>query len=240
MTLFGIIGAMDVEIELLLQEMKSSGEVKKTSKASLRFYEGKIGSTSLVLVKSGIGTVNAALCAQILISEFHVTHLINTGIAGALSKELRVLDIVLSSDAVYHDFKVTAFGYKPCVIPGMESSVFKADTKLIEKAKQAYSDGNFIHKLYTGRIASGNIFVSETAQKIAICTDVQNLDGVSPIAVEMEGAAIAHVASLNTIPFLIIRTISDTADETVEQGEHKETEAAEISSHIVRKIMEIR
>lgn len=244
MRLFGIIGAMDVEIALLLQKMKENGEVHTTSKASLSFYEGKIGESSLVLVKSGIGKVNAALCAQILISEFKVTHLINTGIAGALSKDLRVLDLVLSKDAVYHDFKVTAFGYKACTIPGMDSSIFQADTKLIEKAKSAFEKLKnektieFIHNLFTGRIASGDCFVDSKEKKQRIISDIKALDGIEPIAVEMEGAAIAHVASLNAIPFLIIRTISDTADESIEQGEYKELEAAEISSAIVKYILE--
>lgn len=245
MRLFGIIGAMDVEIALLLQKMKENGEVKTTSKASLCFYEGKIGKNSLVLVKSGIGKVNAALCAQILISEFKVTHLINTGIAGALSKNLRILDIVLSTDTVYHDFQVTAFGYKACTIPRMESSIFQADTKLMEKAKSAFEKlkknkktQGFIHNLSTGRIASGDSFVDTKEKKQHIISDVKALDGIEPIAVEMEGAAIAHVASLNEIPFLIIRTISDTADESIEQGEYKELEAAEMSAAIVEYILE--
>lgn len=236
---------MDVEIALLLQKMKENGEVKTTSKASLSFYEGKIGKNSLVLVKSGIGKVNAALCAQILISEFKVTHLINTGIAGALSKDLRVLDLVLSKDAVHHDFNVTGFGYKACTIPGMDSSIFKADIKLIEKAKSAFEQlkndkktQGFIHNLSTGRIATGDYFVSSKEKKQHIISDVKALDGIEPIAVEMEGAAIAHVASLNEIPFLIIRTISDTADESIEQGEYKELEAAEMSAAIVEYILE--
>lgn len=245
MTIFGIIGAMDVEIAVLLDKMKENGQVKTTSKASLSFYEGKIGESSLVLVKSGVGKVNAALCAQILISEFKVTHLINTGIAGALSKNLHILDIILSTDTVYHDFQVTAFGYKACTIPRMESSIFQADTKLMEKAKSAFEKlkknnktQNLIHNLFTGRISSGDCFVDSKETKQSIVKDVKELDGIEPIAVEMEGTAIAHVASLNAIPFLIIRTISDTADESVEQGEYKELEAAEISSAIVEYILE--
>lgn len=238
MTLFGVIGAMEVEIALLLQKMEETAAVKTKQIASLTFYEGEIGKAALVLVKSGIGTVNAALCAQILISEFKVSHLINTGIAGALSKNLGVLDVVLSTDAVYHDFRVTGFGYKPCIIPGMKKSVFTADSKLIEKAKNAYTSAHFVHNLYTGRIATGNLFVDQTSEKARIISDVSDLDGISPIAVEMEGAAIAHVAYVNQIPFLIIRSISDTADESIEKGEYKEEEAAKVSSFIVQSILE--
>lgn len=228
----GIIGAMKVETNLLLNAMKVFGEVKETIIGRNTFYEGKIAGISTILVQCGIGKVNAAISAQILISVFSVDFIINTGIAGSLSDGLKVLDIVISTDAMYHDFDVTGFGYPECTIPGMETSIFFADKRLIELAEKAYASGGFNQTILTGRIATGDVFVASKTLKNAI------IKKCKPLCVEMEGASIAHTAFLNNIPFVIIRCISDTADEGAVSGDYFEQKAAEISAYLVKNIME--
>lgn len=208
----GIIGAMDVELEFLRSKMEPAegkDKVVVTDVANLSFSEGSIEEVDVVVVKSGIGKVNAALCAQRLITQFGATNVINTGIAGAMAHGLGVLDMVVSTDALYHDFDVTGFGYKPTVIPQMDVSVFTADKNMISAVTNAYKtipDAS-AHKLIAGRIASGDQFISSRAQK----EHIREL--CSPACVEMEGAAIAHACYLNKTPFVIIRCISDMADD---------------------------
>ncbi len=228
----GIIGAMKVEITLLLNAMKGFGEVKEVVIGRNTFYEGNISGISVVLVQCGIGKVNAAISAQILISVFSVDFIINTGIAGSLSDNLKVLDIVISTDTLYHDFDVTGFGYPECTIPGMQTSVFLADKRLIELAVKAYTSGGFNQTIITGRIATGDVFVASKNLKHTITKKCK------PLCVEMEGAAIGHTAFLNNIPFVIIRCISDTADEGAVSGDYFEQKAAEISAYLVINIME--
>ncbi|NLD46816.1 MAG: 5'-methylthioadenosine/adenosylhomocysteine nucleosidase, partial [Clostridiaceae bacterium] len=194
----GIIGAMKVEITLLLNAMRVSGEVIEKTIGKNTFYEGQIAGCNVILVQCGIGKVNAAVSAQILVSVFSVDFIINTGIAGSLSSGLQVLDIVISTDTLYHDFDVTGFGYPDCTIPGMDTSIFLADKHLIELAVKAYQSGGFKQTITTGRIATGDIFVASKNIKNAI------IKKCKPLCVEMEGAAVAHTAFLNNIPFVII------------------------------------
>jgi adenosylhomocysteine nucleosidase len=219
----GIIGAMDIEVALLKDEITAA---QKTIIAGLEFYSGTIADHQIVLVKSGIGKVNAALCAQLLIREFGVTHVINTGIAGAISPELRPLDIVLSTDAVYHDMDASGFGYPVTVIPGMES-VFRADAALVDAAEIACKNAALPTKVVRGRIATGDAFIA-SAEKKAHIREICN-----PVCVEMEGAAIAHACTLNTTPFVIIRCISDMADDTGNADyEFNEKTAADMCARI--------
>ncbi|MDD7417318.1 MAG: 5'-methylthioadenosine/adenosylhomocysteine nucleosidase [Treponemataceae bacterium] len=222
---FGIIGAMDVEIQLLLARMT---DIKKTEYASLCFYEGILEGKSVVVIKSGIGKVNAALCAQILIVKFDATHIINTGIAGSMDKKLRILDTVVSTECVYHDADTTFFGDPSCTIPDMPT-FFKADEKLVEKALSSPSDK---FKIYSGRIASGDQFICTKEGKEKIKSDC------NPMCVEMEGCAVAHTCFVNNVPFVIIRSISDNADENVTTDYSFNREAAaEISANIVCNIL---
>ena len=131
----GIIGAMEVEVELLKSEMTISNIVKK---ASMEFFEGTIGGTEVVVVKSGIAKVNAGICVQILSDVFNVTHILNTGVAGSLNAKINIGDIVLSTDACYHDVDATVFGYKKGEIPQLGVLSFPADKDMIEKAKETY------------------------------------------------------------------------------------------------------
>ena len=227
----GIIGAMDEEVSYL----KSIAE-DKTEKDG--FVSGKIGGKEVVIVMSGIGKVNAALCAQRLIREFGATRVINTGIAGAAGKGLSVLDMVASTDAVYHDFDVTGFGYKPTVIPRMETSEFKADERMRKAALESFNELKDTedfkgHKIVEGRIASGDQFISSREVKdriIALC---------APACVEMEGAAIAHACFVNKTPFLILRCMSDCADDGEEATySFNDKTAANMSALTVKGIIE--
>lgn len=232
----GIIGAMDAEVAYLKKLIGNDG--KQTEAGGLVFLEGVIDGVPVVIVRSGIGKVNAALCAQRLILQFGVTHVINTGIAGAMAHGLQTLDFVVSTDAVYHDVDVTGFGYKPTVIPQMDCSVFVADDALIEAVQAAFcADENEVvfggHKLVAGRVASGDQFISSKEVKQRI------LDIAAPACVEMEGAAIAHACYLNKIPFVILRCMSDMADDAGSATyEFNEAEAGEMSAKLVVSMLD--
>ena len=131
---YGIIGAMEVEVETLLGILK---EERTLRKASMEFHQGRIGGTEVVVVRSGVAKVNAALCVQILVDEFAVTHVINTGVAGSLDARINIGDIVLSTDACYHDVDATIFGYKPGEVPQMGRLEFPADADLRAGLKKA-------------------------------------------------------------------------------------------------------
>ncbi len=228
----GIIGAMQVEVDDLKNEMTS---VKTKNAGGLDFFEGKLGETDVVIVRSGIGKVNAALCAQRLILEFGCTHIINTGIAGAMASGLTTLDFVVSSDAVYHDMDAVYFGYKVGQIPQMDVFSFKADQQMIEKAKEVFGtlEESKEHKIVEGRIATGDQFIADSVTKKKIA------DNFEPACVEMEGTAIAHTCHVNKIPFVIIRCMSDTADDGSKQKyDFNETVAAKMSAHLVEKLIE--
>jgi adenosylhomocysteine nucleosidase len=229
----GIIGAMKIEVSMLQQNMRplaGDSAILRKEEAGLVFFEGLLNGIDTVVVQSGIGKVNAALCAQRLILRFGVTHIINTGIAGAMAHGLGVLDVVISTDALYHDVDATGFGYAPTVIPQMRLSDFPADRSMLDAATRVFSglpEGHG-HKLVAGRIASGDQFVSSREAKDhirRIC---------NPACVEMEGAAIAQACYLNGIPFLIIRCISDMADEGEEAAyKFNDKTAAGISASLV-------
>ena len=162
-----------------------------------------------MIVQCGVGKVNAALCAQILCSCYGVTHIVNTGIAGSLNAALDIGDFVVSSDAVYHDMDATNFGYPMCQVPGLPVLAFPADEMLMQ---QAYAAADAAHPGHVrmGRVATGDQFVADKALKEKI---IQN---TGAFCTEMEGAAIAHAAWKNGVPFVIIRAISDKADDSAE------------------------
>lgn len=206
---YGIIGAMEEEVQLLKGEMKN---VKETVLAGMSFCEGKLWNHPMVVVRSGIGKVNMAICTQILIDVFQVEAVINTGVAGGLYSELSIGDIVLSSEAMQHDMDATGFGYKKGEIPRMEQSVFAADKNLIQLAKQACETVNTDIHCFVGRVVSGDQFIQSSAKKEEL---IQDFGGY---CAEMEGAAMAQTAFLNHIPFLIIRAISDKADDSAQMS----------------------
>lgn len=207
MNRIGIIGAMDEEVDILVELMNIEETIEK---ASLKFYKGTLEGKEIVLVRCGIGKVNSALCAQILISEFDVDAVVNTGVAGALHSDLGVYDIVISTDAIQHDFDATVFGYKKGIVPRMENSTFVADERLVEAAYKSSVEETKTHKVVKGRVVSGDIFISSKELKDELVKEFDAYCG------EMEGAAIAHVCSLNNTPFVIIRAMSDKADGTAD------------------------
>ena len=206
MTKLGIIGAMEQEVESLLAQMqgKTSREI-----AGSTFFSGTLEGVDAVVVQCGVGKVNAALCAQILCDCYGVTHLVNTGIAGSLCAELDIGDLVVSRDAMYHDFDCVHFGYPYGRVPGMDVTAFPADDTLLGYAFAAAEQVNPSHTRI-GRVASGDLFVADAVQKERIVAATQAL------CTEMEGAAIAQTAYRNQVPFVILRAISDKADDSAQ------------------------
>ena len=206
MNKLGIIGAMDVEVATLKEKM-----VDKTVRtiAGSGYCEGTLEGMEVVVVQCGVGKVNAALCAQILCDCFDVTHIVNTGIAGSLNAELDIGDFVISKDAIYHDMDATNFGYPMCQVPGMSVLSFPADDMLI---KESYAAAQAAHPGHVriGRVATGDQFVADKNLKEKIIANT------GAFCTEMEGAAIAHTAWKNGVPFVIIRAISDKADDSAE------------------------
>jgi len=199
----GIIGAMEEEVAVL----KESMDIEKIVEyASMQFYKGVLCGKKVVVVRSGIGKVNAAVCAQILADKFNIDVLINTGIAGSLDASIDIGDMVISTDLVEHDMDASIFGDPVGQIPRMDTFSFPAAAELVKKAVQANTEANPDIKTFTGRIVSGDQFVSssEVKDKLVNLFDAK--------CTEMEGAAIAHVAYLNKISCVIIRAISDKAD----------------------------
>ena len=201
--MIGIIGAMEEEVAKLKEVMEN---VTVRSKASMDFCKGTLKGHEVVVVRSGIGKVNAAICTQILVDEYHVRCVINTGIAGSLKAEINIGDIVLSTDTLEHDMDAVAFGYPVGQIPRMDTLSFEADAKLREAAKQVCDKILPEVGVFEGRVLSGDQFISDSVKKDWLS------ETFGGYCTEMEGAAIAHTAYVNKVPFLIIRAISDKAD----------------------------
>ncbi|MCD8084068.1 MAG: 5'-methylthioadenosine/adenosylhomocysteine nucleosidase [Clostridiales bacterium] len=203
--MLGIIGAMAQEVEQLKQEMESPRIV---TVAGMDFYQGRIEGREAVVVRSGIGKVNAAVCVQILADRFGVSGIVNTGIAGSLCAQIEIGDLVLSTDTVQHDMDATGFGYPVGQIPQMPVFSFPADERLRALAKKCCEKVNPGLGVFEGRIVSGDQFIASREKKDWL---VREFAG---ICAEMEGAAVAQAAWLNGIPFLIVRAISDKADDS--------------------------
>lgn len=221
--MLGIIGAMEVEVEKLREMMENS---QAQTVAGMTFYQGTIKEKDVVVVRSGIGKVNAGLCSQILVDRYHVNGIVNTGIAGSLKNEVNVGDIVLSTVAVQHDMDATGFGYPVGEIPQMGIKEFPADGHLRELAERCCHRANPDIRTFSGRIASGDQFISSREKKNWI------RDTFDAFCTEMEGAAVAQAAYLNQVPYLIVRAISDKADDSA-QVDYNEFEAKAVE-HSVR------
>ena len=202
----GIIGAMQQEVETLLGVLENR---QTEIRGGCTFYAGKLEGLDAVIVQCGVGKVNAAMCAQILCDRYEVTHIVNTGIAGSLSAQLDIADMVVSKDAMYHDFDCVHFGYEMGKVPGMDTVAFPADEQLVSYAYAAAEAVNPGHTKI-GRVASGDLFVAEKNAKNTI------IEKTNALCTEMEGAAIAHAAYKNGVPFVILRAISDKADDSAE------------------------
>lgn len=204
----GIIGAMAVEIETLKGNIC---DLTVTERAGMTFYEGTLELLPVVVVECGVGKVNAALCVQALCDIFAVTHVVNTGVAGSLCAELDIGDFVISDKAMYHDFDCHELNpaYPVGQVPGIAVRAFPADPML---TKLAYDAAQQVHEDHArvGTVASGDQFVcgKERKQKI--------ISNTGALCTEMEGAAIAHGAWKNGVPFVVIRAISDKADDSAQ------------------------
>lgn len=206
MVRLGIIGAMDEEVETLLAKMENKQEA---SYAGCTFCAGLLEGLEAVIVRCGIGKVNAAMCTQALVDHYCVTHIVNTGIAGSLDASLDIGDLVVSKSAMYHDFDCVHFGYAMGQVPGTKEVHFQADAALSALAKAAAENVHPGH-VHEGSIASGDQFVSSKEKK----EDIIKISHA--LCTEMEGAAIAQTAVRNEIPFVILRAISDKADDSAE------------------------
>ena len=224
----GIIGAMDNEIELL----KNSMDIRKMEAiAGMTFYCGTLNNKEVVLVRCGVGKVNAAICAQLLSTHFGVGRIINTGVAGSLNKDINIGDVVVSTDAVQHDMDCTSLGYAKGIIPDNEFSVFKADENMRRSAVESVKIAAPGKNVYEGRVASGDRFIADSAHKQSIIKEF------GAICCEMEGAAIGQVCAQNRVPFVIIRAISDKADDSGHLSYRSFVEAAARNSAAIVKHM---
>lgn len=226
--MLGIIGAMEEEVDKLKACMEGVEIIKR---ADMEFNKGKISGKNVVVVRSGIGKVNAGICAQILVDIFEADMIINTGIAGSLKAEINIGDIVLSSDTLQHDMDARAFGYPAGQIPRMDTLTFPADQTLIDVAKKCCEKVNPDIDVFVGRVVSGDQFIADKKVKEQI---VKNFGGY---CTEMEGAAIGQAAYLNNIPYVVIRAISDKADDSASE-DYPVFEAKAIQ-HTVKLVKEI-
>ncbi len=231
MDVIGIIGAMDEEV-LFLKEKMVQKEVR--SIASFEFFVGTLHNKSIVLVKAGIGKVNAAICTQILIDVFNAGAIINTGIAGAVDEKLEIGDVVISKDLRPHDFDAVAFGYELGEIPRMDTSIFPADEHMIHIAIKGSDALTAATNVFVERIVSGDQFIASNEKKSFL------KEQFGAFCTEMEGAAVAQVCYLNQVPFVVIRSISDKADEAAETNfeEFKEVASAN-SCRMIERMLEV-
>jgi adenosylhomocysteine nucleosidase len=225
----GIIGAMDEEVEILLKEIRLSS---KETKARMEFHVGRLWNQEVVVVRSGIGKVNAAVCAQILADDFKVDYIINVGIAGGIGEDILPGDVVIADNLVQHDIDTSAFGDRIGQIPRLDTFDFKCSEELVKRAKEACSHLKGSNS-FVGRIVTGDQFIADI-EKIKWLKEE-----FSASACEMEGASIAQVSYLNNIPFVVIRSISDNAN----TGAHMDYEkfkyiAVENSVVILRNMLE--
>ena len=200
----------------------------------MEFCEGVLSGREVVVVRSGIGKVNAAVCTQILVDEFGADTVINTGIAGSLKSEINIGDIVISTDLVQHDMDAVQFGYPLGQIPQMDVFSFQADVHLMDVAERACREANPDIRVFRGRIVSGDQFVADHQVKQRL---TENFHGY---CTEMEGAAIAQTAYLNGIPFVVLRAISDKADGSASMDYPTfERQAAEHCARLTEKFLEL-
>ena len=222
---FGIVCAGDEELAPFLPMMD---HCKVIEKARLKFYEGQIDGTEVVALFSGVCKVNAAIASQILIDIFNVNAIINSGTAGGMDPRLKIFDTVISTEVCYHDVAqdiLTEFH------PWMKSVFFEADQKLIELSKAAVEKTKFPGKVFWGRMVTGESFITEEGrQKIN--------DEFAPLTVDMETASIAHVCYVNHIPFISVRCVTDTAEESgVSNFEENCAKASAIAKNITVAIL---
>lgn len=224
-SVMGIIGAMESEVTHLIGNLQNK---RVDHWMGMDLYMGELTGAPVAVVQCGIGKVNAALCAQALVVRCGVTHIVNTGVAGSLDARINIGDMVISTDAVEHDFNVCPLGYDPGVIPGLGTSVFVADERLRSATLEAVKAVAPEVTAFEGRVASGDQFLASSEERDRIVSTFGALCG------EMEGAAIAHACYLLKVPFVVVRAISDKADGSAHMDYRTfEIEAAQRSARIV-------
>ena len=229
-TPIGIIGAMDSEIEVLVKKLTIKQQKVISNN---RYYLGNLENKDVIIVRAGIGKVNAAITAQILVSVFNISSIIFTGIAGGVSHQLKPLDMVIATSVIHHDYDTTALGDQLGHVPGSDNGYFYSDSLLVSKAlkicEQCLPQSS---TAYAGVVASGDQFVVDKD------INTKLIDKFNAMAVEMEGAAVGQVATLANVPFVIIRAISDTADENAAKNfKYFATKAAQQSATVVIKLL---
>lgn len=204
---YGIICAMEEEIKELLNHLNNE---KEQSIGDMKYYEGNISGNEVVLVQSGIGKVQAGINAAFLINNFDVDFVINSGSAGGIGDGLHVGDVVLSTGTAYHDAEATAFGYKKRQLPG-QPQIFPADKDLLARVREAAIKSDLSVK--EGLIVTGDQFIDSKAK-------IKKIKEIYPDALccEMEGAAVGQVAHDFSVPYLVIRAMSDVGDEEASQS----------------------
>lgn len=225
----GIICAMKEEFELISKDI----EIEKTiKKSNLEFLIGTLNKKNVVGVICGIGKVNAAICTQILISEFSCTHILNSGVAGGIDSKVNFKDVIIAEDLVQHDVDVRKFGYKLGEIPNIGTYSFKCEKKLLELAEKTClkickENKNFNYHI--GRIVTGDQFISDNK----LSKNLQ--ETFDALACEMESGSIAQTCYLNNIPFLIIRAVSDTGGDVAENEFNNFLKESSKNSYIIIK-----
>lgn len=227
----GIIGAMEVEVVKLRDQLANRNEQKK---GSFVFYTGTLNNVEIVLLQSGIGKVNAAIGAALLIDNFKPDYVINTGAAGGFPGDLKVGDIVISEEVIHHDMDCTVFGYKIGQVPGMPAS-FIADEKLIALAEKS------VHLLTDLQTKKACILTGDQFMNNADATNKIKTLFPTAEAVEMEGAAIAQTCYQFSIPFVVIRSISDIAgqENDIEYQEFVEIAAVNSAKMVTEMVREL-
>ena len=203
----GIIGAMPDEVASLTAAARVE---RRETVAGMEFHIGALGDREVVIAQCGMGKVNAALCAHTMIRLFGAAEIINTGVAGSLDNTLDIGDFVVSTEALQHDFDVSPIGFRKAEIPYTGLAAFPAAPELRARAAAAVREAAPGQKVLEGRICSGDQFIASAEQKRRIVSDFGGL------CCEMEGAAIAQACYLNGVPFVIVRAISDKADDSEE------------------------
>ncbi len=213
----GIIGPTEIEIMPFINKIKNK-EVNKH--AMIDFYSGNFENISIVVVVSGVCKVNAAIAAQLLIDKYDVTHVILTGVAGALDESLQIGDVVIANEVAHHDVEkefLTAY------YPHIKDVFFKTDIKMVQDVVAISKSLSSSNKCYTGRVISGEAFIKDNNRHRLIET-------FEPLCVDMESAAVGHVCYFNSIPFLIIRAISDLANESSTESFESNVATASLNS----------
>jgi len=222
----GIIGPSEDEIIPFINQLTNR---KTTATAMLTFHSGKYKDIDVIALYCGVCKVNAAIATQILIDKFEVTHIIVTGVAGAIDKVLKIGDTVISTEIAYHDVDD---GILTEYHPWMKSIYFKADSELLKLCKACLKENTFTQKIHFGKIVTGEAFISDSGR-----TEI--ISKYSPLCVDMETASIAHVCYANEIPFLAVRSITDTEDEYGNETFEKNCVSASHNSiNVVKKILE--